>query len=230
MQIRCLNDDERYHYSPVSSAGCYNHYQITGKFSPPAKNQFVCTFIHIEWREVLISKYWRFVVFLVLTRHMLYPYNILVMNIYWCIHANFCLKPNLTTKLTQNTDEIQTNSLVAETGRHPHVVLPCRTDWLTNPWFSFNVPIWRMMATPSFNVPSYKTSHDWLWDPSQPARQSLYFLFNCWLDISLFASLFYNHQTTARVFAGGLFKYYSREQYLILVYIYAQDNDGSMQK
>ena len=112
-----------------------------------------------------------------------------------------------------------TNKLISSRDNPMWTWSVCLTDWQTP--LLFQLPIWRMMATPSFNVPSYKTSHDWLWDLSQPARQSLYFLFNCWLDISLFASLFYNHQTTARVFAGGLFKYYSREQYLILVYIYA---------
>ena len=90
------------------------------------------------------------------------------MNINWCIHANFCLKPNLTTKLTQNTDAIQTNSLVAETTSCGRGL----TDWLTP--LLFQLPIWRMMATPSFNVPSYKTSHDWLWDPSQPASPCIF--------------------------------------------------------
>ena len=148
------------------------------------------------------------------------------MNIYWCIHANFCLKPNLTTKLTQNTAEIQTNSLVAETTW-------CGPGLTDKPLFSFNSrydewwPLLALMFLPTKHpMIDSETSASQL----RQSRQSLYFLFNCWLDISLFASLFYNHQTTARVFAGGLFKYYSTEQYLILVYIYAQNNDGSMQK
>ena len=146
------------------------------------------------------------------------------MNIYWCIHANFCPKPNLTTKLGRNSDEIQTNSLVAET-------TSCGWRWLTDRQtpLLFQLPIWRMMATPSFNVPSYKTSHDWLWDPSQPASPCIF----CSI-VDLTSLYLLPYFTIIRpqlsVFAGGLFKYYSREQYLILVYIYAQNNDGSMQK
>ena len=62
-----------------------------------------------------------------------------------------------------------------------------------------------MMATPSFNVPSYKTSYDWLSVQSG-------------LHISSFASLFYNDQTTAELPAAPS-QYYPTQQYLVLVYL-----------
>ena len=102
-------------------------------------------------------------------------------NTDWYIHANPRLQPNLTTRLTQNTDRAQTNSLVSGDNR-------TATLWS---------PIWRMMATPSSNVPSYKTFSIIDWETSLSAGL-LYSQFNCWLDTSLFASLFYNHQTTGQ--------------------------------
>ena len=98
---------------------------------------------------------------------MLYVYNILVYEYILMYSCKFLPKTKSNHKIDPEYRG-DTNKLISSRDN----LMWTWTDWQTP--LLFQLPIWRMMATPSFNVPSYKTSHDWLWDLSQRASPCIF--------------------------------------------------------